>query len=115
MNHRKIPRHVPHIAEAAERNIKALREIRKQMDRQQTLQDHIANTITSISGNVHFVYVHLAWFGVWVLWNTERLGLEPFDPFPLMTIQLAQKTGFPPFPSMPKADGQKVHSPVYVC
>ncbi len=82
MNHRKIPRHVPHMAEAAERNIKALREIRKQMDRQQTLQDHIANAITSISGNVHFVYVHLAWFAFWVLWNTEHLGLKAFDPFP---------------------------------
>jgi uncharacterized membrane protein len=29
-----------------------------------------------------FVYVHIAWFVLWVLANTGRLGIQPFDPFP---------------------------------
>ena len=29
-----------------------------------------------------FVYIHIAWFTIWVLLNTGRYGIEPFDPFP---------------------------------
>ena len=29
-----------------------------------------------------FVYLHIGWFGAWLLGNTGRVGLPPFDPFP---------------------------------
>jgi len=29
-----------------------------------------------------FAYVHIAWFGVWILLNTGRFGVRVFDPFP---------------------------------
>ncbi len=38
--------------------------------------------ITSFSGRMWFVYVHIVWFGLWILLNTERVGVRAFDPFP---------------------------------
>jgi uncharacterized membrane protein len=29
-----------------------------------------------------FAYVHIVWFGVWILINIGRFGLRVFDPFP---------------------------------
>jgi uncharacterized membrane protein len=29
---------------------------------------------------MRFVYIHLAVFGTWILWNLGWLGLAPFDP-----------------------------------
>jgi len=29
-----------------------------------------------------FAYVHIVWFGMWILINTGRLGVRAFDPFP---------------------------------
>lgn len=72
----------PHLAEAVERNIRALREIRRQLEAKKTMQDRIADAITHFAGNLIFVEFHVAWFAVWILWNTGVLGLDVFDPFP---------------------------------
>ncbi len=79
---KKHPPHVPHVAEALERNIRALEEIRRQLDTRKTTQHRIADAITAVSGNLLFVYFHIAWFTGWILWNTGLLGLQPFDAFP---------------------------------
>ena len=47
-----------------------------------SLQDRLADAITSVSGRMVFVYVHIVWFVVWILLNTGRLGVAAFDPFP---------------------------------
>jgi uncharacterized membrane protein len=46
------------------------------------VHDRIADTITSFSGRMGFVYVHIVWFGLWLLLNTGRVGVRAFDPFP---------------------------------
>lgn len=71
-----------HLAAAVERNINALIELRRQMERKKGLQDRVADAITAFSGSMWFVYLHVLWFGVWVGWNMGWLGLPPFDPFP---------------------------------
>jgi len=72
----------PHIAEAVERNVRALLEIRRQLEARKTVQNRIADAITGFSGNLLFAYFHVLWFAVWILWNTDLLGLQPFDRFP---------------------------------
>lgn len=72
----------PNIAEAVERNIRALLEIRRQLETRKTTQDHLSDAITKFSGNLFFVYFHVIFFSVWILWNTGMLGLEPVDEFP---------------------------------
>ncbi len=89
---KKTARHRPsallnkeHLAAAVERNIKTLSEIRNQMERSRTIQDRIADMITNFSGSTLFLYLHILWFGTWIIINTgslEKLGLPAFDPFP---------------------------------
>jgi len=60
------------------------------------LQDQIADAITSFSGRLMFVYVHIVWFGAWILLNTGRFGVKTFDPFPygLLTMVVSLEAIF---------------------
>lgn len=73
---------LPEVAEAVDRNIRTLREVRRQMDRRKGLEDRIADVITRFSGSMAFLYVHIVWFAVWILMNLGWAGTQPFDPFP---------------------------------
>jgi len=72
----------PAISHVIERNIRTIIRLRHKAARERSLQDRIADGITSFSGHMAFVYVHLVWFGVWILLNTGRTPVRPFDPFP---------------------------------
>jgi uncharacterized membrane protein len=48
-------------------------------------QNRIADRITDFAGSMRFVYVHIVWFGLWILLNVGVLGFvvgKGFDPFP---------------------------------
>ena len=72
----------PALSKIIERNIRTIISLRREAARERGLQDRIADVFTSFSGRMVFVYVHVVWFGVWILLNTGRVGLHPFDPFP---------------------------------
>lgn len=43
----------------------------------------VADFAAAFSGSIPFLFVHVVWFGLWILVNTHRVpGLEPFDPYP---------------------------------
>ena len=65
-----------------ERYIRTIINLRLKAARERTLQDRIADLITRFSGHMLFVYVHIAWFALWLMLNTGRLGIRAFDPFP---------------------------------
>ncbi|MCA1823475.1 MAG: DUF1003 domain-containing protein [Mycobacteriales bacterium] len=53
------------------------------VDALQRAQDRIADGITSFAGSMRFVYLHTAWFAVWVLINVGAIGASlVFDKFP---------------------------------
>ena len=72
----------PALSKIIERNIRTIIHLRTKAARERSLQSRIADIITSFSGRMVFVYVHIIWFGAWVLLNTGRFGLRPVDPFP---------------------------------
>jgi len=72
----------PALNKVIERNIRTIIRLRLKADRERSVHDHIADTITSFSGRMAFVYVHIVWFGLWILLNTGRGGVQAFDPFP---------------------------------
>jgi uncharacterized membrane protein len=74
--------HHPRLARVVERNIDTLVEIRDHMERRKSTQDHIADWITRFSGNMIFVYIHVAWFAAWIAINLGWTHLKPFDPYP---------------------------------
>jgi len=72
----------PALSKVIERNIRTIIFLRQKAARERSLQDRTADAFTSFSGRMVFVYVHIVWFGVWILLNTGRVGVQPFDPFP---------------------------------
>lgn len=72
----------PALSKVIERNIRTIIRLRAKAARERSRHDYIADTITSFSGRIGFVYVHIAWFAVWILLNTGRISVGAFDPFP---------------------------------
>ena len=48
--------------------------------RRQDLQSRIADRITRFAGSMIFVYVHVAWFAIWIGFRVEKY------PFGLLTM-----------------------------
>jgi uncharacterized membrane protein len=44
--------------------------------------DELASWITAFSGSMHFVWLHVAWFTLWMAINIAYLIFQPFDPYP---------------------------------
>ena len=72
----------PALSKVIEQNIRTIIHLRTKDAMERSPQSRIADDITSFSGRMVFVYVHIAWFGIWILLNTGRFGLPVFDPFP---------------------------------
>jgi len=86
----------PALSSVVERNIRTIIQLRLKAARERSLQDRIADAITSYSGRMVFVYGHIIWFGLWILLNTGHLGVPPFDPFPygLLTMVVSLEAIF---------------------
>jgi uncharacterized membrane protein len=60
-------------------------------------QDRVADQVTGFAGSLKFVYIHAAWFLVWVLINIGVAGRAlSFDPFPfgLLTMVVSLEAIF---------------------
>jgi len=68
--------------EAIERNIAAIVALRRRAEQRKTGQDRLADRITALSGSMRFLYLHAAWFGIWILVNCGDHPLWGFDPYP---------------------------------
>ena len=66
--------------------LQALAKIRNEnsiLARLKTTEDRVADRITDFAGSMRFVYLHGAWFGVWILINAGLFGAAlAFDKFP---------------------------------
>jgi uncharacterized membrane protein len=69
MSVRTVPVRKPHPASVEHAQLRA-----------QSLQNRIADTITTFAGSMVFVYVHVVWFTLWI-----GLGVEKY-PFGLLTM-----------------------------
>ena len=86
----------PALSRVIERNIRTIIHLRTKAAHERGLQSRIADAITSFSGRMIFAYVHILWFGLWILLNTGRLGVRVFDPFPygLLTMVVSLEAIF---------------------
>lgn len=71
-----------HLANVIQRNINTLLEVRHQIDSKRSIQDRLADIITTFSGSTSFLFLHVMWFGLWIAVNTGAMGVRVFDPFP---------------------------------
>jgi len=86
----------PLLADVVERNIQTIVQMRRTMEQGKSLQDHLADRITAFSGSMFFVYLHVAWFAVWMAINLHWTPLRVFDPFPfgLLTMVVSLEAIF---------------------
>ena len=52
---------------------------RRAQEQEQSTEQRLAGAVTRFTGSMRFVYIHIAVFGTWILWNVGWLGLPPFD------------------------------------
>jgi uncharacterized membrane protein len=71
----------PGLSPVLERNIQALQLRREREAREATTQERLADAITRFTGSMRFVYLHLAFFGFWIVANLGWIpGLSAWDP-----------------------------------
>jgi uncharacterized membrane protein len=82
--------------QAIDRYIRTIIHMRMRDIGQRTLQERIADAITTFSGTMTFVYIHIVWFIGWILANTGLFSMRPFDPFPygLLTMVVSLEAIF---------------------
>jgi len=56
------------------------KNVAEEVQRRSTWADRFSDKITSFCGNMHFVYAHVVWFALWIVYNLS--SSRPFDPFP---------------------------------
>ena len=75
------PRNARHLKIRDERVV-----LRRRLTRR---EDRIADVLTAFSGSIAFVYLHVAWFLLWLLANRGAFGARfVFDPFPFGLLTL---------------------------
>lgn len=68
---------------------KTILKMRMREEAARTTQTRIADAITAFSGDMKFVYLHAVIFAAWMIINTGRFGIKPFDPFPYGLLTMA--------------------------
>ena len=91
-----LNKHQPKVSRVIKQNIRTIIRYRQQHISKRSTQERIADAITEFSGSMAFVYLHITWFAVWVLFNTGRFGIAAFDPFPygLLTMVVSLEAIF---------------------
>ncbi len=75
------PPQPPGLSSVLERNIQALQRRREREEKEATAEERIAEAITRFTGSMLFVYLHLAFFGFWIVANLGWLPRVPsWDP-----------------------------------
>jgi uncharacterized membrane protein len=77
---------------AVARNIEEVVALEQRDRLKMGFNEHLANWLAAFSGSMLFVWLHVLWFGAWVVINMGWIGLSKFDPFPFglltMTVSL---------------------------
>src|SRR5262244_2147224 len=76
------------LATLTQRNIELIAQLEATKAAERSPADRIADAITHFCGSMAFVYVHVAWFGGWMLWHFLP-GLPQairFDPYPFQFL-----------------------------
>ncbi len=76
-------------------NVKTIAELERAAEQNCSRADRIAGAITNFCGSMAFVWVHVAWFGAWILWNTlaRAHSIDPY-PFNFLTMVVSLEAIF---------------------
>jgi uncharacterized membrane protein len=93
---RRVNAQMSAIIRLVDSNADALIARRNQELSSRSTGEKVADGIATFAGSVTFLYIHVAWFGFWILVNTGKVGLPSFDPFPygLLTMVVSLEAIF---------------------
>jgi uncharacterized membrane protein len=69
------------------RNVEVIRKLEEAANAERTHSDLVADAIANFCGSMTFVWVHVIWFGGWILFNAVP-GIKHIDPFPFTFLTL---------------------------
>jgi len=70
-----------------QQNVETILQLEDAANAQRTSADRVAERIAAFCGSMRFVWVHVIWFGGWVLLNVIP-GIRHIDPFPFTFLTL---------------------------
>lgn len=74
---------------AVRANIQSVAEMQTALEERRTFIDRVADLIGGFSGSMTFVLLHVSWFLVWFLINTNVIpGVKRFDPYPFILLAM---------------------------
>ena len=68
------------ILDETENSVTKILEIENEAKKKRTVGERISDGVAAFAGSMTFVYLHVIWFGGWILFNT--LVPKAIDPFP---------------------------------
>ncbi len=77
----------PSAEQLTEQNVETVTSLEEAAREQRSPTDRLAEKIASFCGSMTFVWVHVVWFGGWILLNLIP-GLPHVDPFPFTFLTL---------------------------
>lgn len=75
------------VEELTQRNVEAVLSLEEATKGQRSASDRVAEGIAQFCGSMTFVWVHVLWFGGWILLNVIP-GIKHIDPFPFTFLTL---------------------------
>lgn len=70
-----------------QRNVELIRKLEEAAKQERTRSDLVAEAIAAFCGSMTFVWVHVIWFGAWVVINVAP-RIPHLDPFPFTFLTL---------------------------
>ena len=80
-------RAAPSAEQLTEQNVETVTRLEETAREQRTPTDRLAEKIAKFCGSMTFVWVHVVWFGSWILLNLIP-GIPHVDPFPFTFLTL---------------------------
>jgi uncharacterized membrane protein len=77
----------PSAEQLTEQNVETVTRLEEAAREQRTPTDRLAEKIAKFCGSMTFVWVHVVWFGAWILLNTIP-NIRHVDPFPFTFLTL---------------------------
>ncbi|RYG26772.1 DUF1003 domain-containing protein [bacterium] len=77
------------LASVVDRNIEALLAVKREAEERRTTQDRTVDAVTAFAGSIWCVYFHATLLVFWLLVNTGKLGIRPWDPYPFVMLAMA--------------------------
>ena len=75
------------VEELTQKNVETVSKLEEATREQRSSADRVAEVIAAFCGSMTFVWVHVVWFGGWIVFNLLP-GFKHVDPFPFTFLTL---------------------------